>query len=179
MSYPAKAIANYFIHKAIKEGDNSLTLMKLLKLLYISQGWCLAILNKPLFDEEIQAWKYGPVIPSIYQELKHHSLKPINSVIEEFSFDEIGRVKINRFEARYSKEIRDLLDRIWETHRQVTGIQLSNWSHDPDGPWYGARKKHHGNLSFNNVCIPNEKIKAYFIRQGSKNGRNEPRKNNT
>ena len=70
MSYPAKVIANYFIKKAIEQNDKSLNLMKLLKLLYIAQGWSLAMFDRKIINEPIDAWKYGPVVANIYHSLK-------------------------------------------------------------------------------------------------------------
>ncbi|HWJ25663.1 MAG TPA: type II toxin-antitoxin system antitoxin SocA domain-containing protein, partial [Flavisolibacter sp.] len=63
------AVANYFIKKANDEGIE-LTLMKLVKLVYIAHGWHLALKDNELIDEAVQAWKYGPVVPSVYQVFK-------------------------------------------------------------------------------------------------------------
>ncbi len=38
-----------------------LTPMHLLRLVYISHGWMLAIYGRSLFHESVEAWKYGPV----------------------------------------------------------------------------------------------------------------------
>ena len=35
--------------------------MKLHKLLYLSQREALAVTGQPLFQEEFEGWKYGPV----------------------------------------------------------------------------------------------------------------------
>ena len=43
------------------------TTMKLQKLLYYCQGWHLAWEGVPLFEEPIEAWANGPVVPSIYK----------------------------------------------------------------------------------------------------------------
>lgn len=46
--YPACAVANYFIDKAEEDLIFDLTPLKLMKLVYISHGWCLAIYDVPL-----------------------------------------------------------------------------------------------------------------------------------
>ena len=46
------------------------TTMKLHKLLYYCQGWHLAWDSVPLFQERIEAWANGPVVPDIYRQ--HH-----------------------------------------------------------------------------------------------------------
>ena len=41
---------------------------KLQKLVYYSQAWHSVWEDKPLFDEEIEAWANGPVVPRLYRE---------------------------------------------------------------------------------------------------------------
>ena len=61
-------IAQYFIAKAYEDGRESLmSNMKVQKLLYYSQCLNLALQDEPLFPDEIQAWRYGPVCPPAYQ----------------------------------------------------------------------------------------------------------------
>ena len=43
--------------------------MKLYKLCYFSQGWHLAWTGKPLFSDEFEGWRHGPVS----QKLRHHT----------------------------------------------------------------------------------------------------------
>ena len=45
-----------------------ITTQKLQKLLYYCQAWHLVRFNAPLFADEIQAWREGPVIRTIYQK---------------------------------------------------------------------------------------------------------------
>lgn len=40
--------------------------LKLLKLLYYIQGYHLAMFNAPLFNDKMEAWLHGPVVPSVY-----------------------------------------------------------------------------------------------------------------
>lgn len=49
---------------------------KMHKLLYYIQGWSLAWTGKPLFEDEIQAWRHGPVVPSIYHRKPHQTTCP-------------------------------------------------------------------------------------------------------
>jgi uncharacterized phage-associated protein len=69
--YTAAHIANYIL-RYFHVNKLEITHLKLQKLLYIAYGWNL-VLNKEhprLFDESIQAWKLGPVIPSVYYYFK-------------------------------------------------------------------------------------------------------------
>lgn len=44
-----------------------MTAMKLQKLVYYCQAWSLVWDEEPLFEEEIQAWANGPVVPVLYE----------------------------------------------------------------------------------------------------------------
>ncbi len=46
--------------------QGEMTAMKLQKLVYYSQAWSLVWDEHPLFDERIEAWANGPVVPDLY-----------------------------------------------------------------------------------------------------------------
>ena len=80
----AISIANYFIDKANenREGRHPFTLLRLVKYVYIAYGFGMAILDKKIIDErfdKVEAWKYGPVIPSVYHSFKHNGKDPITT----------------------------------------------------------------------------------------------------
>ncbi len=52
---------------------DSLSRMKLLKLVYYAQAWSLAWDGKPLFSEPIEAWADGPVVRSLWSKERHGS----------------------------------------------------------------------------------------------------------
>ncbi|MDR2499051.1 MAG: DUF4065 domain-containing protein [Tannerellaceae bacterium] len=101
MNYKVLDIANKIIKMASDHDAGELiSNMKLQKLLYYQQGFHLAYFGKPLFEENIEAWMYGPVVPSIYEKYKtegSNGLKYEGSVIsltpkEEALFNEVMRV---------------------------------------------------------------------------------------
>lgn len=53
------------ILKIAKSKGKALTPMQLVKLTYIAHGWSLALHEKGLFKNKIEAWQYGPVIPDL------------------------------------------------------------------------------------------------------------------
>ena len=63
MVHTPLAIANAFIERALRE-EYPITHMKVQKLVYIAHGWSLGIRGEDLINENIMAWKYGPVIAS-------------------------------------------------------------------------------------------------------------------
>ena len=58
-------VANYFVVRAA-ENDKMLDIIQLVKLVYLAHGWCLGITGKPLLSSQVEAWRYGPVIPEVY-----------------------------------------------------------------------------------------------------------------
>ena len=73
-------VANEFISLAKKDGYY-FTPMQLLKLVYIAHGWMFGFFNEPLIDDDIEAWKYGPVIPNLYQAIKNYGSRQIEDII--------------------------------------------------------------------------------------------------
>ncbi|MCM1053663.1 MAG: DUF4065 domain-containing protein [Ruminococcus sp.] len=64
-------IAKWFVNELHPEP------LKLQQLLYLAQGISYAFNDKPLFEESIEAWEEGPIIPSIYYKYKIYGHNPI------------------------------------------------------------------------------------------------------
>ncbi|MDE0187387.1 MAG: DUF4065 domain-containing protein [Candidatus Poribacteria bacterium] len=60
-------VASYILHC-----NGEMTTLKLQKLVYYCQAWSLVWDEEPLFDEEIQAWANGPVVPALFYEHQGH-----------------------------------------------------------------------------------------------------------
>lgn len=130
MSYSPLAIANDFIDRARNDGE-CLDHLKLQKLVYLAHGWNLAIHGEPLLDESVEAWKYGPVVSSLYHQFKHYGNEPIT----ENGVERRGlEVHVPNIDPK-DDETRALLDRVWEVYREFSGVQLSNATHQPGTPW--------------------------------------------
>lgn len=52
---------------AVLERTGAVSAYKLQKLVYYAQAWSLVWDGVPLFDESIEAWGHGPVVPSLYR----------------------------------------------------------------------------------------------------------------
>ncbi|MEJ7586562.1 MAG: type II toxin-antitoxin system antitoxin SocA domain-containing protein [Ferruginibacter sp.] len=150
--YPASLVAYYFVKRGIDE-RMPLTQMKLQKLVYFAQGVHLIIHKNPLISEQFQAWKYGPVIPAIYNTYKFYGSEPIDDTEWAISMDEGSDLSI------LDNDARETLEYTWDNLKDTNAIKLSNWTHNPDSPW--AKSYVPG---INDVTIPNEKISAYFER---------------
>src|SRR3954462_594180 len=62
---------------AVLARSGPVTTMKLQKLIYYCQAWHLVRTNSALFDDRIEAWPQGPVVPSIYR--KHRTRYDVSS----------------------------------------------------------------------------------------------------
>jgi len=122
-----KVIAEYFIIRAYQEGrENQMTNMKVQKLLYYSQCLYLALFNEPLFAEEIQAWRYGPVCPPAYRFYSEFEAQQLPIPSQE-NLSEI------------TSEIKEVLEEVWQYFGQYHPYYLSGLTH-LEFPWKKARK---------------------------------------
>ena len=73
----ALRIAEYILCLAQEYGD-LITNLKLQKLLYYAQAWFMVNNNgEKLFEDEIEAWQYGPLVPAVYNEYSRFGRNPI------------------------------------------------------------------------------------------------------
>ena len=155
MTYSAKSIANFFLELAQKEGVY-ITPMKLQKLVYYAHGWFAGHMGKPLIDETIEAWQYGPVIGSLYREFKHYGAQPINKLATEFDLDNFESVIVP---PPSEEAVRKFLTSVWTSYSKFTGIALSQMTHAPGSPWDIAWKDSGG---IKGKDIPQELITSHF-----------------
>ena len=149
--YKAKAVANFFLDCASAE-KKKLDPMKLQKLLYVAHGWHLALDNEPLIDERVEAWRYGPVIPSLYHEFKGVGSGPIEGYATRFN---IHKLEFEEPRIDDADPIVDFLERIWDVYGEFTAVQLSNMTHQPESPWGKTWSQNRGvrNLNISNDVI--------------------------
>lgn len=123
MPYSPTTIANYYIQEKSKFGI--LTSMKVIKLVYLAYAWYITLSNgeKRLTGEKSQAWKYGPVFPSLYKIIKQEGKINIDKPLQN-----------NKEEVITSADA-EFLDRIWELYGKYNGVELSAMTHAEGTPW--------------------------------------------
>ena len=126
--------------------DIDTTPMQVLKLTYFSHGWMLGLHDQTLIYEPVEAWQYGPVIPSIYHRYK------------AFRGDPIDLVPIDRSEQLTVDQQRVVND-VVEVYREASAIQLSNISHKAGSPWDMVMNRHGPS-----TVIPNRLIQEHYKR---------------
>lgn len=120
---PVETVACYILEKI-----GEISGVRLQKLCYYSQAWHLVILDRILFQERIEAWANGPVIPDLYQ--KHKLQYPITKNL----FDEDPKSK-----KEISEDSLQIINEVLKIYGDFTSQQLSNLSHTEE-PWINARK---------------------------------------
>jgi len=142
--YTAAHIANYIL-RYFHVNKLEITHLKLQKLLYIAYGWNL-VLNKEhprLFDESIQAWKLGPVIPSVYYFYKNQ--KEIRDGDYIFSYDDenfsqLIPSKIPVIDKNDDQTLK-IVNAVIEKYKNVEASDLVKRLHEPGSPWYKIYNK--------------------------------------
>lgn len=153
MPYDAKAVANFFLDLAAAN-NQTIDPMKLQKLVYYAHGWHAGYTGQPLINESVEAWPYGPVIPSLYHEFKQFGSGQIQRKATEFDGQGFRIV-----EAPEDPSIRRFLQNVWNSYGQYSGITLSEFTHAADGPWWAVRQSSAGMRS---VDIPFDMIAGHF-----------------
>ena len=156
--YSPKAVANYFLNRRKERGLRPLTQMKLHKLVYFSHGWHLALWNKPLINEMVEAWEYGPVVPTLYHEFKEYGANKIPRLATDWNPETLDWDITPRIDED-DKQALGLLARITTVYGMRSARDLSALTHAKHSPWTQTAEEHSG---IRHVDIPNDRIQGYF-----------------
>jgi len=122
--YTVFDVAKWFLTHIDREAGDSITHLKLQKLVYYAQAWSLVLNKEPLFDNEIEAWSHGPVVPELYREYKSYRWNALPYPEGDFpSFDE---------------ESESVLKEVQEVYGEHSGKVLEKLTHT-EQPWIYAR----------------------------------------
>lgn len=146
MTFKAFDVAKWFINKVNREAGDSITHLKVQKLLYFAEAWHQVIVERDLFDEQIEAWAHGPVVREVYAKLADFGWQALDSNEEPSQ--------------EFPKETLDVLELVVDLYDQFTAKQLEDMTH-ADSPWLDAR----GGIAPEARCanvIAKPAIKAYF-----------------
>lgn len=154
--HEAIIVADYLL----AHSDVPLTSLHLNKITYVCHAWCLAGLDKPLIYENVEAWKFGPVIASLYHALKRYGREPISKLISSDVYLtnrsqlEIEKIKLKE---KFVSEELEIIDTVLKTYKNYSGAELIQITHEKDAPWDSTFNK-----KVLNLVISNEKIKTHF-----------------
>lgn len=156
MKDSALSVANYFVRKSLDEGKE-LKPLKLMKLVYIAHGFMLALMDRSVLNKEfdkVEAWKLGPVIPSVYYSFKIYK----NSAITQETF--VVRVSGSKLDFETPKlndeDAKKVCDIVWKRYDKHTDSDLVSILHRPGTPWAFCYR------AGENKPIPDELTKMYY-----------------
>jgi uncharacterized phage-associated protein len=118
----ANEVADYLLHFARQHGD-LLSNLKLQKLVYYSQAWYLALKDKPLFNDPIEAWVHGPVVPKLYRRFRKYGWQPIDGTIQA---------------PQFTNGTEKHLVEVFSVYGQFSAWDLERMTHQEE-PWRKAR----------------------------------------
>ena len=134
------------VAKYILEKHGEMTAMKLQKLVYYSQAWHAVWEEKPLFNDEIQAWINGPVVPTLYD-------------LHKGMFNIIPNKK-NASNNNLSKSEKESIDKVLSFYGDKPSQWLSDLTHSEE-PWIQARKGLALNQRGNRVITLSSMVEYY------------------
>lgn len=125
--------------------DVNTTPMHVIKLTYLCHGWMLGIFQQPLIAEAAEAWRYGPVVPTVYRLYKSFGGDPIETVPKDRSTE-------------FDEKQTELMDAVLHAYRSYSAWSLSAITHQPGTPWHQVYRGGWGE----GAIIPNRLIRKHY-----------------
>lgn len=123
----ALSVARYLLFLAkVEDSGDTISNLKMQKLLYYAQGEALGLFKAPLFDDVIEAWKHGPVVRSVYTAFKKYQKDSISfAELDSFNPDEL------------SPKEHEFLLLIFRKYGSKAAWELRNMTH-AESPWQSS-----------------------------------------
>ena len=164
----ATHVADYMLATATLDYDLSLDQLQLNKLLYIANGFVLQERDEPAFYNPIEAWKYGPVIRTVWETYNNWGDTPIG--VLDMCRTSLGN-KAETVKRRaellqiIGRNVAAVVSGVLESYGRCTGGELIDMTHRKDTPWKKAYRPGHNNI------IPTESITSFYRGLSNHNAR--------
>lgn len=135
------------------------TQLKLQKLVYLCYAEYLYDTDKSLFIDKIYAFKYGPVVQTVYKRYKKYGYEPIEKETQNIDNKNIGEMPAKSrilFAEDGTRKIISI-DRTLEKYGDLSATELVNITHKKETPWSKTKE----NSSFPYTQITDRIIKEY------------------
>ena len=156
--YDARQIANRLLDLGARS-NSPLTALKLHKILYFCYGFFLIQRNEKLFHNNIEAWKYGPVVRVVWDQFKKEAREPITERAIYFDFNS---GKNTRASPELSPEDEEIVESVFEDCRHHAAWTLAKMTHEPGSGWHKIWYAPPGSVSLGGR-IGDELIRAEFL----------------
>lgn len=141
-------VAKYLINNSYE----ILTPLHVNKLVFFSHGWNLGMFGHSLISDTVEAWEYGPVIPSIYKEFKKYNKRKI----ERNEYIKNNRKYADIF-AMFSETDKQIMNQVIDTYSKRSGAELIAITHRDGSPWDQCYIP-----DVRGIEIPNHLIEEYY-----------------
>ena len=140
MSFKALDIARKILSRVDVEHGDTISNLKLQKLLYFVQGFHLASFGHALFEEDMIAWTYGPIVPEVYDTYKKYRRRDINTagIIDDVMLQ---------------PQEEALFDKVYLEYSRYSAVALMQMTHTA-GPWPNHQV---------GEVLPKDEIREYFL----------------
>ena len=159
MSYKVLDVCRHVINYS-NERDYGISNLKLQKILYFIQAYFLMTKkdHTRCFDENIEAWDFGPVVPEAYREYKQYGSGDIPTIESYILFDENNMWNSKRIEFEDTiivDEDKVLIDKVIDKFAGYSATDLVSLTHR-QSPWIDAYTPYQNNK------ITIDAIREYF-----------------
>ena len=149
--YSALDVARYVVNYANKN-DMIVSNLKLQKILYfIQMQFLINNPNRPCFDDDIEAWAFGPVVPKVYREFKRYGSLSIPPI--EYYYDTsngIWNLEKKRYHTTLQPEDRAVVDEVINMCDEYSASDLVSITHKQT-PWINARNKRNQTITVDSI----------------------------
>lgn len=189
---PLDAFEHLLVLSAVNGNTAGFSNMQANKLVYITHGYTLASVDTPLIqntpieenennNDRIEAWEHGPVIRSLYFNLRQFGSNKVsikeyqeniinNAINRNFNLAEKFHNSIKSVIESGSKPKRTaffLLDWVNKTYGSKSAKDLRRITHKPNTPWYQCRNSA-AEMDKLHIHIPDDLIKEHYQKLVSK-----------
>lgn len=131
MGFSPVNVSNNLLKRSFDE-NLRMSPMKLQKLLYFVAAEFAKKTGTPLLDEDFQAWQYGPVVRSVFDEFRGFR----GNSISAYGKDAQG--KAYTIDESRNPQLKAALDRVWAASKLQNAVALSRLTHAPESGWRKA-----------------------------------------
>lgn len=124
--YPACELAAYLLGKVRHPAGETINTLKLNALLYYAEAWSLAMFEREITPDELQAWDSGPMYPALWNLLGHRGWN-------DLAADDLAPPP------EFDEETQGLLDDVWQAYGDFSLPELEKMI-KADAPWKEARR---------------------------------------
>lgn len=148
-------IANWFLAATDRDAGDSITHLKLQKLVYYAQAWALVLLEDELFTEDFQAWVHGPVLPSLYHAFSKYGWQALPAPDDEL--------------IDFPEEVKQVLIDVYNTYGGLHAKRLEELTHQ-EPPWRNARMGLSPEQNSNRIVQKGDMLAYYSTLLGDNDG---------